>query len=93
MRRLWIARISAACREHGTRYSVFMHGLSEAGVQLNRKTLSNMAIEDPAAFAELIAVASGTKRGAKASAKAKSGAPATSSAAAEPVAAAEEGDS
>ena len=57
MRRLWIARISAACREHGTRYSVFMHGLAAAGVQLNRKALSNMAIEDPDAFVQLVALA------------------------------------
>ena len=81
MRRLWIARISAACREHGTRYSVFMHGLSEAGVQLNRKALSNMAIEDPAAFAELVAIASGAKSRTKAqsgSAKAKTTAQAPS---------------
>ena len=84
MRRLWIARISAACREHGTRYSAFMHGLTEAGVQINRKALSNMAIEDPAAFAELIAVASGAKTPSSGS-KAK--------AAAKPVAAGKEGKS
>ena len=88
MRRLWIARISAACREHGTRYSAFMHGLTEAGVQINRKALSNMAIEDPAAFGELIAVAAGAQPPTKT--------PSTSSkakAAAKPVAASEEGKS
>ena len=56
-RTLWIARISAACREQGTRYSEFMHGLSLAEVSLDRKALSNLAIEDPAAFAELVRVA------------------------------------
>jgi len=60
MRRLWITRISAACRENGTRYSEFMHGLAVARVELNRKALSNMAIEDPSAFLELIVVAGGT---------------------------------
>ena len=76
MRRLWISRISAACREHGTRYSVFMHGLSEAEVVINRKALSNMAIEDPKAFAELVAVASGDAK--PAASKAKPGAQAPS---------------
>ena len=53
-RRLWIARISAACRQHGLRYSQFMHGLSRAGITLNRKALSNLAIEDPAAFEAIV---------------------------------------
>ncbi len=53
-RRLWIARISAAVRAEGITYSQFIHGLSEAGVQLNRKALSNMAIEDPVAFKAII---------------------------------------
>jgi large subunit ribosomal protein L20 len=53
-RRLWITRISAAVRAEGITYSQFMHGLIEAGVQLNRKALSNMAIEDPAAFKAVV---------------------------------------
>jgi large subunit ribosomal protein L20 len=56
-RRLWITRLSAACRAEGITYSGFMHGLSVAGVALNRKALSNMAIEDPTAFKALIAKA------------------------------------
>jgi len=54
-RRLWIARISAAVRAEGVTYSQFMRGLTEAGVALNRKALSNMAIEDPVAFKALVA--------------------------------------
>ena len=49
-RRLWIVRISAACRMRGTRYSRFMNGLAHAGILLNRKMLSQIAIEDPATF-------------------------------------------
>ena len=62
-RSLWIARISAACRAQGTRYSEFMHGLALAEVNLNRKALSNLAIEDPAAFAKLVTVAREAVRG------------------------------
>ena len=54
MRRLWITRITAACRMRGTRYSLFMNGLKNAGVLLNRKMLSQLAIEDPAAFDVLV---------------------------------------
>ncbi len=54
-RRLWITRISAACRQEGLTYSEFMHGLALAGVRINRKALSNMAIEDRTAFQALIA--------------------------------------
>lgn len=54
-RRLWITRISAAVRQEGMTYSQFMHGLRAANVMLNRKALSNMAIEDPGAFRALIA--------------------------------------
>ena len=53
-RRLWITRISAACRARGTTYSVFMNGLLKAGVTLDRKVLSTIAIEDPAAFDSLV---------------------------------------
>ncbi len=49
-RRLWITRINAAVRERGMRYSVFIHGLQKAGLELDRKTLSELAIHDPAAF-------------------------------------------
>ena len=49
-RRLWIIRINAAVRERGLRYSEFIHGLQLAGLELDRKTLSEMAIHDPAAF-------------------------------------------
>ncbi len=58
MRRLWITRITAACRMRGTRYSLFMNGLKYAGVKLNRKMLSQIAIEDPAAFDRLVTLAS-----------------------------------
>lgn len=54
MRRLWITRITAACRMRGTRYSLFMNGLKLAGVTLNRKMLSQLAIQDPAAFDKLV---------------------------------------
>ncbi|MFP4011937.1 MAG: 50S ribosomal protein L20 [Spirochaetaceae bacterium] len=56
-RRLWIARISAACRGEGITYSRFMEGLSKADVRVNRKALANMAIEDPSAFQELVETA------------------------------------
>lgn len=54
-RRLWITRISAAVRAQGLSYSVFMNGLKNAGITLNRKMLSEMAVHDAAGFAELIA--------------------------------------
>ncbi len=49
-RRLWITRISAACEQHGLRYSQFIHGLNKAEIGLDRKQLSEMAINDPAGF-------------------------------------------
>ena len=52
-RRLWITRISAACKLNGMNYSTFMNGLSKAGITLNRKMLSEIAIADPAAFTAL----------------------------------------
>ena len=52
-RRLWITRISAACRINGVNYSTFMNGLKKAGIELNRKMLSELAINDPKAFANL----------------------------------------
>ena len=52
-RKLWIARISAAVKAEGLNYSQFMHGLKLANIELNRKAISNMAIEDKAAFTAL----------------------------------------
>ena len=57
IRRLWITRINAAARINGLSYSVFMNGLKKAGVELDRKVLSDMAINDPEAFASLVEVA------------------------------------
>ena len=62
MRALWIVRITAACRMRGTRYSLFMNGLKLAGVTLNRKMLSQIAIEDPKVFDELVATAKKVSR-------------------------------
>lgn len=56
-RRLWITRISAACTARGIRYSVFIHGLSVANIELNRKTLSQLAISSPAIFDEVVEIA------------------------------------
>ena len=56
-RRLWIARISASVAPYGMNYSTFMNGLKKAGVELNRKMLSEMAIHDPASFNALVETA------------------------------------
>ncbi len=56
-RRLWIARINAAARTNGTSYSRLMHGLKGAGVELDRKVLSDLAIVDPAAFSKIAELA------------------------------------
>ena len=56
-RRLWITRISAACKANGTNYSRFMHGLKLSGIELNRKMLSEMAIHEPEAFTALCGTA------------------------------------
>ena len=53
-RRLWITRISAACKANGVNYSTFMNGLKNANIELNRKMLSAIAIADPAAFTSLV---------------------------------------
>lgn len=58
MRRLWITRITAACRMRDTRYSLFMNGLKRAGILLNRKMLSEIAIHDPVSFDALVTTAS-----------------------------------
>ena len=57
IRRLWIARINAGARLNGLSYSVFMNGLKKAGITLDRKVLSDLAINDPAAFAKLVELA------------------------------------
>src|SRR6188508_1835220 len=53
-RKLWIVRISAACRERGIRYSEFINGLNKAKIELDRKSLSEIAIFDPAAFDAIV---------------------------------------
>jgi large subunit ribosomal protein L20 len=57
IRRLWITRINAGARLNGVSYSVFMNGLKKAGVTLDRKVLSDLAVNEPAAFAKLAEVA------------------------------------
>ena len=61
-RRLWITRINAAARTNGTSYSRLMHGLKDAGVALDRKVLSDLAIVDPAAFSAIARAAQPTAR-------------------------------
>ncbi|MDO4944397.1 MAG: 50S ribosomal protein L20 [Ruminococcus sp.] len=53
-RRLWITRISAACKLNGINYSTFMNGVNKAGISLNRKMLSEIAINDPAGFTAIV---------------------------------------
>ncbi|HEX7119709.1 MAG TPA: 50S ribosomal protein L20 [Longimicrobiales bacterium] len=53
-RRLWITRINAAARQHDMSYSRFMNGLKQAGVEVNRKVLADLAVRDPQAFAQLV---------------------------------------
>ena len=53
-RRLWIARIGAAARPHGLSYSRMMHGLKQAGIELDRKVLADMAVNDAAGFAKVV---------------------------------------
>ena len=60
-RKLWIARINAACRMNGMSYSTFMHGLKLADVNLNRKVLADMAVNDPQGFASLVVTAKKSK--------------------------------
>src|SRR5947209_6992416 len=57
-RQLWIARINAGCRQHNVTYSRFICGLTRAGVEIDRKMLSELAISDQAAFSALVARAS-----------------------------------
>jgi len=58
LRRLWIARINAAARQNGTTYSRLIHDLKQAGIQLNRKMLADLAVRDPKAFQEVVKAAS-----------------------------------
>lgn len=58
-RRLWIQRINAAARQHGVSYGRFMHGLMQAGVEIDRKSLADLAARDPEAFGALVKVAGG----------------------------------
>ena len=58
-RRLWITRINAATRQNGMSYSTFIHGLKEAGVELDRKVLADMAVHDASTFAQIVQVAQG----------------------------------
>ena len=59
MRALWITRINAAARQNGLAYNQFMHGLKNAGVDINRKMLADLAVRDAQSFIELVAVARG----------------------------------
>ena len=61
MRKLWITRINAACRMNGISYSKFINGLSKAGVEINRKMLSEIAINDSKSFASLVELAKSGK--------------------------------
>ena len=60
-RKVWLRSINAACRMNDISYSRFMHGLKEANVAVNRKMLSELAINDPAAFADLVKLAKKAK--------------------------------
>ncbi|MBN2222549.1 MAG: 50S ribosomal protein L20 [Vallitaleaceae bacterium] len=60
-RKLWIARINAATRANGMSYSTFMHGLKTAGIDINRKMLAEMAVNDASAFTALVETAKSAK--------------------------------
>ena len=60
-RQLWITRISAACKMNGMNYSTFMNGLKKANVQIDRKMLAELAVNDKAAFAQLVELAKASK--------------------------------
>ena len=64
-RALWIQRLNAAVREHGLTYSRFIDGLGKAGIEVDRKVLSEMAIHEPAAFAAYVERAKGVAAGAR----------------------------
>ena len=63
MRRLWIVRINAAARTEGLSYSQFMDGLKRANVEINRKALADMAVNDPSSFSKLLTLASAKLKG------------------------------
>jgi large subunit ribosomal protein L20 len=85
-RKLWIARINAAARSHGLSYNRFMNGLKHAEIEIDRRVLSDMAINDPNGFASIVASAkAGLEKAGLATASAPE-APAAASAAEEPVA-------
>lgn len=67
-RSLWITRLTAACKMRGTRYSVFMNGLKNAGILLNRKMLSEIAIMDPKTFDTIVQTAVAASKATKAKA-------------------------
>ena len=60
-RTLWIQRINAACRLNGTTYSVFIAGLKDAGIEVDRKVLADVAVVDPEAFAQLVEISRSSK--------------------------------
>ncbi len=62
-RKLWITRINAACRENGISYSKFINGLNKAGVTINRKMLSEIAIDSPKSFTDLVEIATSALNG------------------------------
>ena len=64
-RKLWITRINAACRENDISYSKFINGLNKAGIEINRKMLSEMAIDDAKSFANLVDIAKKALNGEK----------------------------
>lgn len=57
LRRLWIARINAAARLNGTKYSQLIHDMKQANIKINRKMLADMAVRDPKAFSEVVKAA------------------------------------
>jgi large subunit ribosomal protein L20 len=59
MRRLWIARINAATKAEGMKYSQLIEGLNKAGIAVNRKMLADMAVQEPAAFTNLVTIVKG----------------------------------
>ena len=61
MRKLWIKRINAACRMNDISYSRFINGLNKSNIKVNRKMLAELAINDPKAFADLVAIAKKVK--------------------------------
>ena len=69
-RRLWIQRINAACRQRGTSYSRFIAGLKAAGIEVDRKILADLAVNDPDAFSALVEAASAASAASAAQTKA-----------------------